>query len=365
MIDRIDCAIVGAGVVGLAVARKLAMDGRGVVVLEAENKIGTHASSRNSEVIHAGIYYAPGSLKAKLCVRGRQALYEYCESGSLPYQRLGKIIVAVTEGEVSTLERYMTLAKQNGVDDLVWLTGADVKQMEPAVSCVRAILSPSTGIVDSGALMSSFKTDAQAHGAQVVLSSRVIGGEARADGIDIQVGGVDPTTVRCRTVINSAGLFAQSVARSIRGLDARTIPAACFAKGQYFVLSGRSPFSRLVYPIARPGFLGIHATLDLGGQTRFGPDITWTDGVDYRFDETRAGSFYRAVREYFPGLADGALMPGYAGVRPKLGPEGTDHDFVIQGPRDHGVAGLVNLYGIESPGLTSCLAIADEVARLV
>jgi L-2-hydroxyglutarate oxidase LhgO len=363
--ERIDCVVVGAGVVGLAVARKLAMHGRGVVVLEAESQIGTHTSSRNSEVIHAGIYYAPGSLKAKLCVRGRKALYEYCDSGNLPHQRVGKIIVATTEAEVATLEKYMRSAKENGVDDLVWLDRAAVNEMEPAVTCVRGILSPSTGIVDSGALMSSLKTDAQAHGAQVVLNSPVVSGEVRADGIDIDVGGADPTRVRCRTLVNAAGLFAQTVARSIRGLAATAIAPQHFAKGQYFVLAGRSPFKHLVYPVAKPGFLGIHATLDLGGQTRFGPDIAWQNGVDYRFDETRVASFYRAVRTYYPALADGALQPGYAGVRPKLGPEGTDHDFVIQGPRDHGVAGLVNLYGIESPGLTSCLAIADEVALLV
>jgi L-2-hydroxyglutarate oxidase LhgO len=363
--DRIDCVVIGAGVIGLAVARKLAMDGRGVVVLESESRIGEHTSSRNSEVIHAGIYYASGSLKARLCVRGRQALYEYCESGSLPHRRIGKIIVAVTDDEVQALERYMDQGRANGVDDLVWLDRAAVRDLEPAISCVRAILSPSTGIVDSGALMASLKMDAQLHGAEIVLSSPVVGGEVRADGIDVEVGGKEPAAVRCRTVINSAGLFAQTVARSIRGLEARTILGQYFAKGQYFVLTGKSPVSRLVYPVAKPGFLGIHATIDMGGQTRFGPDIAWTDGVDYRFDETRSDGFYRAVREYYPALADGSLEPGYAGVRPKLGPEGTTHDFVIQGPLDHGVAGLVNLYGIESPGLTSCLAIADEVARLV
>jgi L-2-hydroxyglutarate oxidase LhgO len=363
--ERIDCVIVGAGIVGLAVARKLAMDGRGVVVLETESQFGKHTSSRNSEVIHAGIYYAPGSLKAKLCVRGRAALYEYCDSGNLPHQRIGKIIVAVTEAEVATLEKYLSFARENGVDDLVLLDRAAVKDLEPAVSCVRGLYSPSTGIVDSGALMSSLKTDAKAHGAEIVLNSPVVSGEVRADGIDIEIGGAEPTTVRCRTVINSAGLFAQNVARSIRGLGAATIAPQHFAKGHYFVLAGRSPFKRLVYPVAQTGFLGIHATLDLGGQTRFGPDIVWTDSVDYHFDETRAEAFYRAVRTYYPALADGSLQAGYAGIRPKLGPEGTTHDFVIQGPRDHGVAGLVNLYGIESPGLTSCLAIADEVALLV
>jgi L-2-hydroxyglutarate oxidase LhgO len=366
MAERIDVAVLGAGVVGLAVARALALAGREVVVLEAEGAIGTHTSSRNSEVIHAGIYYPTGSKKAVLCVRGKEALYRYCEAEGVPHQRLGKLIVAVTEDEVATLSKYKAHAEANGVLDLAWLDAKEVAALEPAVRCVRALLSPSTGIVDSHALMLALKRDAIARGAQVILRTPVLGGKIHEDGIELQLGGADPIAVRCGAVVNSAGLFAQAVARTLEGLPASSIPGAWFAKGHYFVLSGRSPFHRLVYPLATGGGLGTHVTLDMGGRTRFGPDVSWIDGVDYGFDESRAPAFYAAIRRYYPALPDGALEPGYTGIRPKLAPAGAPAaDFLIQGPALHGVPGLVNLYGIESPGLTASLALADEVASLL
>jgi len=362
----LDAVVIGAGVVGLAVARALALAGREVVVLEAESAIGTHTSSRNSEVIHAGLYYPTGSLKARLCVAGRQALYAYCADHDVPHQRIGKLLVATTEGEIANLEAYKLQAEKNGVGDLRWVDAAEAHDLEPAVSCVRGLLSPSTGIVDSHALMRAFESDARRRGAEVVLSTPVVRGAVVAGGFDVETGGASPLHFGCRTLVNAAGLHAQAVAAKLAGLEPATIPPAHYAKGHYFVLAGRSPFRRLVYPIAVAGGLGTHVTLDMGGQARFGPDVTWVDGVDYTFDEGRASQFYASIRRYWPGLPDGALQPGYTGIRPKLGPAGTPaQDFVIQGPADHGVSGLVNLYGIESPGLTASLAIADAVASLV
>jgi L-2-hydroxyglutarate oxidase LhgO len=364
--DNIDAAVIGAGVVGLAVARALARAGREVVVLEAASAIGTHASSRNSEVIHAGFYYPTGSLKARLCLPGRKALYAYCAANDVPHQRLGKIVVATTEAEVPALEKYKAQGAANGVDDLAWLTADEVRELEPEVVCVRGLLSPSTGIIDSHALMRAFERDAREAGGSVVLETPVVGGTVGEDGIALSVGGEAPTTVRCRTVVNAAGLYAQAVAGTLRGLPAATIPGCAYAKGHYFVLGERSPFRRLVYPIAVAGGLGVHVTLDMGGRARFGPDVSWVDGIDYGFDEGRAGSFYAAIRRYWPALRDGALQPGYTGIRPKLGPAGAAaQDFVLQGPTEHGVPGLVNLYGIESPGLTASLAIADVVAGML
>jgi L-2-hydroxyglutarate oxidase LhgO len=364
--SHIDTLVIGAGVVGLAVARALALSGREVIVLEQAPAIGTHTSSRNSEVIHAGIYYPTGSLKARLCVSGRAALYEYCARRGVPHRRIGKLLVATTEREIATLTGYKTQAEANGVDDLTWIEADQAHTLEPVVRCVRALMSPSTGIIDSHGLMAAFAQDARDHGASVVTGSVVQGGAAGASGIRLRVGGSSPMTVSCRTVVNAAGLEAQAVARSIEGMPPDLVPGCHYAKGHYFVLSGAPPFRRLVYPIAVAGGLGVHVTLDLGGQARFGPDVSWVNGIDYSFDEGRAASFYAAIRQYWPDLPDGALQPGYTGIRPKLGPAGTPaQDFVIQGPADHGVAGLVNLFGIESPGLTASLAIADEVmARL-
>ena len=358
---ELDAVVVGGGVVGLAVARALALSGREVTLLEAESRLGSHASSRNSEVIHAGIYYASGSLKARMCVTGRDALYAYCEREGVPHQRIGKIIVATRAEEIATLEHLKAQAEANGVHDLVWLDQARAHDLEPQITAVRGLLSPSTGIIDSHELMSSFRRDAERAGATVVVCSPVVGGKVLERGIELSVGGSDPSTITCRTLVNAAGLHAQTVARSIVGLPAATIPEQHFAKGHYFVLAGRAPFKRLVYPVPVPGGLGIHLTLDLAGQARFGPDVSWLPEVDYAFDEARADAFYAAIRGYFPSLEAGTLTPGYTGIRAKLGPSGAPaRDFVVQGPDEHGVPELINFYGIESPGLTSSLALADH-----
>jgi L-2-hydroxyglutarate oxidase LhgO len=361
--DRVlDAVVIGAGVVGLAAARALALAGREVVVLESAAAIGTHTSSRNSEVIHAGLYYPTGSLKARLCVAGRDALYHYCADNDVAHRRVGKLLVATIDAEIPALESYKKQAELNGVRDLTWVDAAEAHALEPAVRAVRGLLSPSTGIVDSHGLMLAFQRDVLRNGGSVVLGSPVLGGEISGDGITLQVGGEAPTIVHCRSVVNAAGLFAQGVARTLEGLPAASIPPCHYAKGHYFVLSKAPPFQRLVYPLAVAGGLGVHVTLDLAGRARFGPDVSWVDDVDYSFDESRAPAFYAAIRRYWPDLGDGELQPGYTGIRPKLGPAGSPAaDFVIQGPAVHGVAGLVNLYGIESPGLTASLAIADEV----
>jgi L-2-hydroxyglutarate oxidase LhgO len=358
----LDVVVIGGGVIGLALARSLTLAGRQVTLLESESRLGQHTSSRNSEVIHAGIYYPPGSLKARLCVEGKARLYEYATHNDVEHRRLGKIIVASRDEEVAALDGIFANATKNGVGDLEWLTAKDIAALEPAVKAVRGLLSPSTGIIDSHSFMSALRRDALAGGAQVVTSSPVLGGSVlEGGGFELAIGGAEPSRVRCQTVVNAAGLWAQDVARSLRGVPPSSIPAQHFAKGHYFTLAGRSPFSRLVYPVPEPGGLGVHVTLDLAGQARFGPDVSWLDGVDYAFEEGREARFYPAIRAYFPGLAEGALVPGHTGIRPKLAPAGAAaSDFVIQGPAEHGVPGLLNLYGIESPGLTAALAIAES-----
>lgn len=363
--DQVECVIVGAGVVGLAVARRLARAGREVIVLEAAEGIGTETSSRNSEVIHAGIYYAAGSAMARMCVSGKQALYAYCRDHDVPYRNCGKLIVATTPGETERLQSIKARAEANGVCDLQTLSGAAALALEPALNCQAALLSPSTGIVDSHALMLSLRGEAEAAGAAFAFHAPLLRAKATAPGIELDVGGAEPMSLQCRLLINAAGLGATAVARQIDGMPIDRIPAAYLAKGNYFSCSARAPFSHLIYPVPEPGGLGVHLTLDLAGQARFGPDVEWIDEIDYVVDPARADKFYPAIRRYWPGLPDGALLPGYAGIRPKIVPPAVAvQDFNIQGPHEHGVSGLINLFGIESPGLTSCLAIADHVADL-
>jgi L-2-hydroxyglutarate oxidase LhgO len=365
-IERVDAVVVGAGVVGLAVARALALAGRETIILEKEMTIGTGTSSRNSEVIHAGIYYPKGSLKARLCVAGRKALYAYCDAHGVPYRRCGKLIVAIGEEQRGALERVLATARGNGVDDITPISREEAQALEPALACAGALLSPSTGILDSHAYMLALLGDAQAHGAMLAYGSTVTGGRVDENGVIIDVrsdGAV--TTLAPRLLVNCAGLEAQSIAASIAGLPPETIPPLRYAKGNYFQLLGRAPFTRLIYPVPEPGGLGVHITIDLGGQAKFGPDVEWVERLDYTVDAARGARFYAAIRQYWPGLPDEALVPGYAGIRPKIPANGDGApDFVIQGKDGHGVEGLINLYGIESPGLTSSLAIADLVTRL-
>ena len=370
MADTIDCAVIGSGVIGLAVARALALKGREVVVVEAAATIGTGASSRNSEVIHAGIYYPKDSLKARLCVKGRQLLYAYCAAHGIEHRRCGKLIVATEESQIPALEDLRARAGANGVVDLEWLDRDGVSALEPALHAVAALLSPSSGIVDSHAFLLALQGDAEAAGAVIAFLSPVTGGRiAGGNGgarVVIEVGGAEPATLACRTLVNCAGLGAQAVSAAIEGVPAATIPRRYLAKGNYFYLSASPPFERLIYPLPLPASLGLHYTLDLSGQGRFGPDVEWVDEIDYAVDPGRAASFYAAIREYWPALEDDALRPGYAGVRPKIqAPGQPPADFVIQDAGVHGVRGLVALYGIESPGLTSSLAIAEEVAAML
>ena len=364
--ERVDAVVVGAGVAGLAVARAFALAGREVIVLERESTIGTGTSSRNSEVIHAGIYYPPGSLKAKLCVAGRLALYPFLAERGIPHRRCGKLIVATDPGQLAGLEKLHAQARSNGVDDLRMLAAREARALEPQLVCVAALESPSTGIVDSHAFMLGLRGEAEAHGAAIAFRSPLLAGHVRNGAIELEVGGQEPVRLLARAVVNSAGLFAQDVARSIEGFPAERIPPTYYCKGNYFSLSGRSPFSRLVYPAPEAAGLGVHLTLDLAGQARFGPDVEWIERIDYDVDPRRAQVFYKAIRGYWPGLPDGALQPAYSGIRPKLQARGQPaRDFLLQGPSDHGVAGLVNLFGIESPGLTASLAIGDAVLELL
>ena len=363
--EFVDCVVAGAGVVGLAVARALALAGREVIVLEAAEGIGTETSSRNSEVIHAGIYYPAGSLMARFCVAGRKQLYGYLVEKGVPHQNCGKLIVATNEFEDGKLEEIRRRAAVNGVDDMRILTAAEAVSLEPNLRCTSALLSPSTGIIDSHSYMVALQGDAENAGAVVVFHSPVLGGRAVPGGIEIDVGGAEPMSLRCNLFVNSAGLHAPALAGGIAGMPRERIPTAYYAKGNYFTLSGRSPFSRLIYPVPVPGGLGVHLTIDLGGQARFGPDVEWIEAIDYRVDPRRADSFYAAVRTYWPDLKDGALQPGYSGIRPKIVPKGAPgQDFVIQGPQTHGVPGLIHLFGIESPGLTASLAIAAHVLEV-
>ena len=363
--DKVDCVVIGAGVIGLAVARRLAQAGREVIVLETAEGVGTGTSSRNSEVIHAGIYYRAGSLMAQMCVGGRRALYEYCSDHGIPHRNCGKLIVATGPQETAKLQSIRAHAEANGVHDLQILSGDAARALEPALCCEAALLSPSTGIIDSHAYMLALRGDAEDAGAFCAFHTPLLRARAQAGRIELDAGGDAPTSLECRLLVNAAGLGAPAVARSIDGMPIELIPPAYFAKGNYFSCTSRAPFSRLIYPVPEPGGLGVHLTLDMAGQARFGPDVEWVETIDYTVDPARAERFYPAIRRYWPTLPDGALIPGYSGIRPKIVPPAVAaQDFLIQGPRDHGVAGLINLFGIESPGLTSSLAIADHVGEL-
>jgi L-2-hydroxyglutarate oxidase LhgO len=365
MRHAVDCVVIGAGVVGLAVARALALQGREVMVLEACSAFGTQTSARSSEVIHAGIYYPSGSLKAALCVQGRQMLYEYCSVRGVGHQRCGKFIVATTPDQLLQLESIRARALVNGVSDLALLSGAEARAAEPALQCLGALHSPSTGIVDSHAFMLSLLGDLEGAGASLVLNTVVAHMECARPAINIVA--ADGTLLSAKSVVNAAGLGALELARRMTGLDARHVPPAYFAKGSYFTLAGRAPFSRLIYPVPEAAGLGVHLTLDMGGQARFGPDVQWVERPDdLQVQPERGQAFYAEIRKYWPGLPDGALVPAYAGMRPKInGPSEAARDFCIQGPQDHGVEGLVNLFGIESPGLTSSLAIGERVTQML
>ncbi|MEI7711292.1 MAG: NAD(P)/FAD-dependent oxidoreductase [Rhodospirillales bacterium] len=363
--EEVDCIVAGAGVVGLAVARALAMSGREVIILESAEGIGTETSSRNSEVIHAGIYYPANSLMARFCVAGRRMLYPYCIEKHIPHRNCGKLIVATNEREDAMLAGIKLRAEANGVEGMRVLTAAEAIAMEPNLACTSALHSPATGIIDSHSYMLALQGDAENAGATPVFFSPVLGGRVAGRHIEVEVGGADTMTLRCNLFVNAAGLHAPFLARHIHGLPQDRVPTEYFAKGNYFTLAGRSPFSRLIYPVPVPGGLGVHLTMDLGGQAKFGPDVEWIDAIDYTVDPSRSDSFYAAVRTYWPGLKDGALQPGYAGIRPKIVPKGAPgQDFVVQGPQTHGVAGLINLFGIESPGLTASLAIAEHVLEV-
>lgn len=363
MAEKVECVVIGAGVVGLAIARALALRGRETWVLEAAQAIGTGTSSRNSEVIHAGVYYTPGSAKAALCVAGKHLLYAYCAARGVEHRRCGKLIVAADQEQVQALQKIAATARANGVPDLQWLSATEAQDMEPALRCAAALLSPSTGIIDSHGLMLALQADLEDAGGTVAVRAPVRRGQCDPDAIRLEVGPDDVVEVCAQFVVNSAGLHAQELARRIEGIPAGSIPAAVYAKGCYYVLQGKSPFRRLIYPLPVPGGLGVHLTLDLAGRARFGPDVEWVEKLDYSVDPGRADRFYGAIRNYWPDLPDGALHPGYAGIRPQLRrPGGPGVDFLIQGPEAHGVRGLINLYGIESPGLTAALAIAERVA---
>lgn len=365
MSESVDCVVIGAGVVGLAVARAMALAGREVVVLEAANAIGTHTSSRNSGVIHAGINYSAGSLKGRLCRRGKALLYDYCAAHGVGHRRLGKILPTFDPAEGPTkLAALKSRAEANGLMDLTWLDRAAIRELEPVLDAPAALFSPSSGIVDAHELMLSLRGEIEDRGGAIALNSTVISGKVGTESITVTTGGADGLTLACRSLINSAGFDAPLVAQSLQGLPPAGIAPRLLAKGVWFTLAGASPFRHLVYPVGdHKDHQGIHVSLDLGGQARFGPDLEWVEAVDYRVDPARAAAFTAAARAIWPDLPDGALQPGYAGIRPKTGRgRATDNDFIIQGAETHGIDGLINLYGIESPGLTASLAIAEEVA---
>ncbi|MGE0627835.1 MAG: NAD(P)/FAD-dependent oxidoreductase [Hyphomicrobiaceae bacterium] len=363
----IETIVVGAGAVGLAVARALALAGRQVMVLEQHDIIGSETSSRNSEVIHAGIYYPTGSLRAKLCVEGKHALYRFCERAGVAHRRCGKLLVATADDQLAKLEGLHKTAIANGVDDLIPLTPAEVCKLEPEVSCVAALLSPSTGILDAHSYMIALEGEAEAHGAQVVLNTRVVRAE-QAGGLyrlTIASGG-EEVAITCRELVMSAGLHATTLADTLDFSGSYRPPRTWYAKGQYYALSGRSPFSRHVYPMPQGAWLGLHATIDIGGRTKFGPDIEWIPDIDYTFDTAKLAVFLDFIRSYYPRLDASLLHADYTGIRPKLYREGEPvPDFFLHGPAEHGLEGVVMLFGIESPGLTASLAIGGRVTEML
>ena len=364
LLERV--VVVGAGVIGLAVARAIAHMTREVLILESETGFGMSTSARNSEVIHAGIYYPPGGLKARTCIRGRELLYEYAQERGVAVRRLGKLIVASTPDELPMLENIRRQAHANGVTDVQPLSAAAVRSLEPALDVLGGLVSPATGIVDSRGLMLALLGDAEAGGAQVVYGAKVCGARANRAGFQLRVEGAQASALECAVLVNCAGLGSVELARNIVGLEPRFVPRAHLCKGSYFGLRQSAPFRHLIYPVPDAQGLGVHLTFDLAGAARFGPDTEWVETADYRVDPNRAGGFERAVRRYWPGLPPGSLQPAYAGLRPKIvGPGDAAADFRIDGPGDHGVPGLVNLFGIESPGLTASLGIAEVVAALV
>ena len=366
MVERADAIIIGAGVVGLAVGRALAQAGREVIVAEQHDAFGTETSARNSEVIHAGIQYDPGGVRAGLAVIGRDALYEFCASHGVNHARCGKLLVANGEEEIARLGFFKENAEKNGVDDLTIISADEARRIEPNIRCDAAILSPSSGIVDSHGLMLALLGDLEDSGGALALSSPVTGGAVQSDGIDVAIGGADPITLRAKTLVNCGGLHADKVARSITGIPAETIPQLKFGKGQYFTYSGAAPFSRLIYPLPSPDSQGVHYTRDLGGQAKLGPDIKFVArNDDYDVDAARREDFAAAARRFWPAIDAGKLVPGYAGIRPKLRGPGEEGDFLFSDKSVHQVDGYLGLYGIESPGLTTCLAIAGHAAALL
>lgn len=363
---KLDTVVVGAGVIGLATARACALAGHETLLLEAGPRMGEGTSSRNSEVIHAGIHYPQNMLKSRLCIAGRDALYAYCVKRRIPFRRCGKLLVATDDSQLAGLENIARMAASKGLTDMRWLGSQQARAIEPELHCVAALESPYTGIIDSHSLMLSLLGDLEAAGGLQALRTPLLQAHAQENGFVLHTGGEEPMELFTRRLINCAGLQAQELAGRIRGLPPQTIPASHMAKGNYFSLAGKTPFSRLIYPLPQPGGLGVHLTLDLAGRARFGPDVQWLDSLDYTVDAGRASQFQQAIRSWWPGLPDNCLIPDYAGIRPKLsGPGEPPADFMIQDASVHGLPGLVNLYGIESPGLTACLAIADEVlARL-
>jgi len=367
MLERVETVVIGAGVVGLAVARALALAGQQVMILEAAEALGTGISARNSEVIHAGLYNAKDSAKARLCVAGNKLLRDFLARTGVEHRMVGKLIVATDEAEEAQLAALQAKGLANGVEGLRWLSAGEARALEPALRCTAALLSPDTGILDSHGLMLALLAEAEAHDALLALKTPVVALEPAAEGgLLLRTGGDAPMTLLAQRVVNAAGLGAVPLAHQMTGLAPGSVPPFRLCKGNYFLLSGPRPFSHLVYPIPVAAGLGVHFTLDLAGQGRFGPDVEWIGAEDYRVDPRRGDAFYAAIRRYWPDLADGALRPGYAGFRPKIhASHEAARDFLIQGPAETGLAGLVNLFGVESPGLTSCLALAQEVLHLL